>query len=1610
MLTGTQASATILTLSNPGGIVVDTYSVCTAGTALIINVTAMQIADLSKDVVVNVKNSMVCTNGALWIVGHVSSPTELGNVLPVPSVGTWIPRISVLIEGNTFQNGFLVLRQLISLWGDGPTGGQIDMIIRNNIFRMLTDTPVKPVPGISVPGSLMLTTNYFTFNMLVHGLRCGPSPDNFGRSSGFQVLNNSFSISACLGICKNVNIERHLLSASVVSISSNNFSMSSTAGETYQLAFDSLHVLNFTGGRKLIIANNRIITVSSSNALGFGVLFGQGTIDLYDRGAILFSQNLVNIALQGREARPVTFAWAGGGGILYCFINATKNSLLDFSDNTFSATSTVFTTGVSLVNFQSQARFVNNGISFGSEIRFFRNTFLVPNSINTIGRIVGVQIQIGLFDNTGTFLTNASALTFISNTFIMSTTAAGELHAVYVRVPLTVDSRSIVSFAKNTIQNKAPTGSGWMGYGVLFDGFLHLWNNSTLAFVQERYSVIAGTAVCIKLFRTELISLSNLLLLSNVINSTSTDDTGAVQAEDEIALYDSSAFVVQDNEINGKTAIGIIAFRLETSSIANFANNKVSAAASTFIGPGYFGDLSLVLTAGSTFALQSNYFGNSALQLILAPGATVSNSIASGTLLLRCNSYSSGIIALATYQDSNYFVTEGYSVTAPDVVPCSTCLSAASCRPLSGGIAVPAMDCTCTNCQMGQAPACYPRIPGAQVGFGNTSTQTKTRRPPTHSASASATTSFSNPTESLSVSPSATFSKKHYKTRTPTSSPSTSFSLSGTRDPKFRTKTRTPQEPPTPTRTKYHYTRTPTSVVVPEPTTEAPPDVVPTEVLTTGAPTTVPTTAAASTGAPATTVWLNETDAPSTQPNSPTQAPTEIPTVPSDAPWVQRTEQPATRPPLKHRTLSVTLPLPPEVRRSTANGAATAMTSIMPPTTATAVAVTGTSTSVAASLAGNPAVAGQAIRASFVLGVADCRYADDEEGPSLVEAPLQMAYTTSKNRWFIGSLMLTNLILFVLPQVLVSGVVYVMRAYHQHPFSIRMRPVVKFFLTMITSLCFSFIGPSVAKLVTFILLHNDGNVDAIVVAVLNALASLVVILWVFRQVYTMEDHVEIVPEMEDESEEKAPSHEVNTDLKELDTSLLVDGDKEEASKEKSNNHQKDESEKEAKKFKFRPKFTGATFIESYAIYFDPARDPRKKYLRVVFFVELLVGVVLGIIDGIRPDSGTCVPIAGSMLVVCFLMFLYSVGLRPYRTRLDTFFSAVGASLTLVIACLAVAVTANQDDEHATDGLGTVGLLLNIHFIAQSIVCPGWGLYRKIRRRYLRRKTPLNDEQSNKEEKGLDEGGKTVQGHSHHAPAKEHLNSTRPDVPLLEIPIVHTPIAGPTKPGAQLGAGSAATRPDVVDNVSFAAAVPSPPDSSSTNRRGPIVIEGNIFDSSDDDESAAGIGPTTRPPGGASQINPLGWGEPNQQQMNDTSRSVTTASQPTRTASSWLRPKQFSQEPSSSDEGNHDSPAKKVSPWQRRTRVEQEPTEPSPPAVAASSGIHSTTTVEIQPEPFISFAGRIREGHWIDPSPTPDTRSPATSGTKLPHLRNSSTQRANLEHRPRVLDDFWDDEL
>jgi hypothetical protein len=144
--------------------------------------------------------------------------------------------------------------------------------------------------------------------------------------------------------------------------------------------------------------------------------------------------------------------------------------------------------------------------------------------------------------------------------------------------------------------------------------------------------------------------------------------------------------------------------------------------------------------------------------------------------------------------------------------------------------------------------------------------------------------------------------------------------------------------------------------------------------------------------------------------------------------------------------------------------------------------------------------------------------------------------------------------------------------------------------------------------------------------------------------------------------------------------------------------------------RYEPEFENVNdqsmMMESFGPAFDGARSAAG-WVRIYFLEELLVSAVLQGISGIRPEHDICGPVAISMASVAFLHLLYLLVIRPYSARIELAFAVVGATLVVVLASLATALTYSPADSSSESVLlkavGVIVLISTALFFLQLVV-------------------------------------------------------------------------------------------------------------------------------------------------------------------------------------------------------------------------------------------------------------------------------------------------------------------
>ena len=130
---------------------------------------------------------------------------------------------------------------------------------------------------------------------------------------------------------------------------------------------------------------------------------------------------------------------------------------------------------------------------------------------------------------------------------------------------------------------------------------------------------------------------------------------------------------------------------------------------------------------------------------------------------------------------------------------------------------------------------------------------------------------------------------------------------------------------------------------------------------------------------------------------------------------------------------------------------------------------------------------------------------------------------------------------------------------------------------------------------------------------------------------------------------------------------------------------------------------------------QPLRNPHTHKGRSVIWMELLIASLNGVVAGIRPMSGSCVPMALLMVAFGAIHLVFLIVTRPYKELLDTVFSFLISALTLGMGITALIVTILKDGSAeiagTLAGFSVLQLLANFSFFIQLVVSGVWAWVR-----------------------------------------------------------------------------------------------------------------------------------------------------------------------------------------------------------------------------------------------------------------------------------------------------------
>ena len=143
----------------------------------------------------------------------------------------------------------------------------------------------------------------------------------------------------------------------------------------------------------------------------------------------------------------------------------------------------------------------------------------------------------------------------------------------------------------------------------------------------------------------------------------------------------------------------------------------------------------------------------------------------------------------------------------------------------------------------------------------------------------------------------------------------------------------------------------------------------------------------------------------------------------------------------------------------------------------------------------------------------------------------------------------------------------------------------------------------------------------------------------------------------------------------------------------------------------KTRWVGA-LVEQHGAFFEMCRS-KAAAVRMCFFVELCGSAVMGCIAGWQPTTGSCTPLAVSMLAVAVVLFAYELLYRPYQCIRDNVCGAFFGAMQVAQALCAVALSSGW--LKSMDLLASITLCLSWSLVLQLCVAVAWAAVLHARR-------------------------------------------------------------------------------------------------------------------------------------------------------------------------------------------------------------------------------------------------------------------------------------------------------
>jgi hypothetical protein len=370
---------------------------------------------------------------------------------------------------------------------------------------------------------------------------------------------------------------------------------------------------------------------------------------------------------------------------------------------------------------------------------------------------------------------------------------------------------------------------------------------------------------------------------------------------------------------------------------------------------------------------------------------------------------------------------------------------------------------------------------------------------------------------------------------------------------------------------------------------------------------------------------------------------------------------------------SYTATLQPEAPTSAPLTSRLAPITVLPGVAATAVASTGSS---AAALAG-PGAASQASRAQAALNMIACNSPDVNADPEMAEYPARIEIAGNS---LAGAVLISTSVLFTLQ----------IASYVSYRTGIRASFAtgsgwVAFAASYAGPIVFGFYAPLVSRDGVSLALHGNGTVCLIGLGCSVVLVACAIHLTV---------RISLWAELELETR-----------------TLLPDGTVKITSRAPEHTTQKGTSMSEYVDSGERP------FLAQYGAYVAGCKNHDQARCRCYAAVETWAGIIVGILDGARPQVGSCAGYAYGILSISLACALYHVTMKPLASPLEQRFAWFRAFLECSVAGLVCAsFWRSVFGEWAGWGAVTLCAVFPIELLVGAVV---WWRERQKRRKFER---------------------------------------------------------------------------------------------------------------------------------------------------------------------------------------------------------------------------------------------------------------------------------------------------